>query len=70
MGDCDCAKTFPASANNHPQFIAESMLYPEGEDQNHMSIGAGIAWPRFQIDAAYDTSDTNKVGSLTVVTRF
>ncbi len=55
---------------NHPQFIAESMLYPEGEDQNHMSIGAGIAWPRFQIDAAYDTSKHYKVGSISVVTRF
>jgi long-chain fatty acid transport protein len=55
---------------NHPQFIAESMLYPEGEDQNHLSIGAGVAWPKFQIDAAYDTSKHYKVGSLTLVTRF
>ncbi|HUR81596.1 MAG TPA: outer membrane protein transport protein [Thermoanaerobaculia bacterium] len=55
---------------NNPQFIAESMLYPAGEDQTHMSIGAGIAWPRFQIDAAYDTSQHYKVGSISVVTRF
>jgi long-chain fatty acid transport protein len=55
---------------NHPQFIAESMLYPEGEDQDHYSIGAGVAWPRFQIDAAYDTSKHYKVGSISVVTRF
>jgi long-subunit fatty acid transport protein len=55
---------------NHPQFIAASMLYPEGEDQDHMSIGAGIAWPRFQIDAAYDTSKHYKVGSISLVTRF
>jgi long-subunit fatty acid transport protein len=55
---------------NHPQFIAEAMLYPEGEDQDHLSIGAGVAWPRFQIDAAYDTSKHYKVGSISLVTRF
>jgi long-chain fatty acid transport protein len=55
---------------NHPNFIAEAMLYPEGEDQNHMSIGGGLAWPRFQIDFAYDTSDNYKVGSISMVTRF
>lgn len=55
---------------NRPDFIAESMLYPEGEDQTHYSIGAGVAWPRFQIDAAYDTSKHYKVGSLSIVTRF
>jgi long-subunit fatty acid transport protein len=55
---------------NHPTYIAESILYPEGKDQNHISVGAGLAWPRFQIDAAYDTSEHYKVGSISVVTRF
>ncbi|HET8797204.1 MAG TPA: outer membrane protein transport protein [Thermoanaerobaculia bacterium] len=55
---------------NHPDYVAAAMLYPEGEDQNHFSIGAGIAWPRFQIDAAYQSSDHYKVGSLSFVTRF
>lgn len=55
---------------NRPDFIAEAMLFPEGESQNHISVGAGLAWPRFQIDAAYDTSKHYKVGSLSVVTRF
>ena len=55
---------------NQPDFIAESMLYPKGEAQNHISVGAGVAWPRFQIDAAYDSSDQYKVGSISVVTRF
>jgi hypothetical protein len=55
---------------NRPDFIAEAMLYPEGKDQNHFSVGAGIAWPRFQIDAAYDSSEHFKVGSISVVTRF
>ncbi len=55
---------------NRPDFIAESMLYPEGEDQNHISAGAGFAWTRFQIDLAYDQSKHYKVGSLSMVTRF
>ena len=55
---------------NHPNFIAEALLYPEGEDQTHLSIGAGVAFTRFQIDAAYDTSEHYKVGSISMVTRF
>lgn len=55
---------------NRPDFVAEALLYPEGESQDHFSIGAGLAWPRFQIDAAYDSSKHYKVGSISVVTRF
>jgi long-subunit fatty acid transport protein len=55
---------------NHPDYVAEAMLFPEGEDQNHISVGAGVAWPRFQIDLAYETSDHYKVGSISMVTRF
>lgn len=55
---------------NHPDYVAEAMLFPEGEDQNYYSIGAGVAWPRFQIDLAYQTGDHYKVGSISMVTRF
>lgn len=55
---------------NRPDFVAEALLYPEGEDQNHVSVGAGFAWPKFQIDLAYDTSDNYKVGSISMVSRF
>jgi long-subunit fatty acid transport protein len=55
---------------DHPRFIAEAMLYPQGEDQDHISVGAGLAWPRFQVDAAYDSSKHYKVGSISFVTRF
>ncbi len=55
---------------NRPDYIAEAMLYPEGEDQNHYSLGGGFAWPRFQIDFAYDSSKYYKVGSISMVTRF
>ncbi|HUP48482.1 MAG TPA: outer membrane protein transport protein [Thermoanaerobaculia bacterium] len=50
--------------------VAEAILFPEGEDQMHLSIGGGLAWPRFQIDFAYDTSKFYKVGSVSMVTRF
>jgi long-subunit fatty acid transport protein len=50
--------------------VAAALLFPKGESQTHLSVGAGIAWPRFQIDAAYDSSKHYKVGSLSVVTRF
>lgn len=52
------------------QRITAGILFPESEDQDHMSIGIGLAWPTFQIDAAYDTSDKFKVGSITAVYRF
>lgn len=55
---------------NHADFVAEALLFPEGQDQEHYTIGAGLAWPRFQIDVAYDTSDTYKAGSISMVTRF
>lgn len=51
-------------------YVAEALLYPGTSDQNHMSIGGGFAWPKFQIDFAYDTSKYYKVGSLSMVTRF
>ena len=50
--------------------VAEAVLFPEGEDQDYYSVGAGLAWPRFQIDAAYQTSERYKVGSISVVPRF
>lgn len=50
--------------------VAEAILFPGSEDEDHFSVGVGLAWPRFQIDAAYDTSDNHKVGSLSMVTRF
>ncbi len=55
---------------NQFEGVAAALLYPKGESQTHLSVGAGMAWPRFQIDAAYDSSKHYKVGSLSVVTRF
>ena len=55
---------------NTSERIAAAILYPKGTAQNHRSIGAGLAWPRFQIDAAYDTSERYKVGSISMVARF
>ncbi len=53
-----------------PDAVAAAILYPKGAAQKHVSVGGGFAWPRFQIDAAYDTSKYYKVGSLSAVVRF
>ncbi len=53
-----------------PDAVAAAILYPKGSAQNHVSIGGGFAWPRFQIDAAYDRSPHYRVGSISAVARF
>lgn len=57
---------FPCAFNR----TALSLLFPGGEDQDHWTVGVGLAWPNFQLDAAYDNSDTFKVASLSAVYRF
>lgn len=51
-------------------YVAEALLYPKTGDQNHVTVGGGFAWPKFQIDIAYDTSKYYKVGSVSMVARF
>ncbi|HKB78855.1 MAG TPA: outer membrane protein transport protein [Thermoanaerobaculia bacterium] len=53
-----------------PDAVAAAMLFPKGSAQTHYSVGAGLAWPRFQIDAAYDRSPRYRVGSISAVARF
>lgn len=50
--------------------VAAAILYPGTEDEDHITGGIGLFWPNFQIDAAYDTADSYKVGSLSAVFRF
>jgi long-chain fatty acid transport protein len=50
--------------------VGAAVLFPKTKNLTHVSVGAGLAWPRFQIDAAYDRSDLFKVGSISMVTRF
>lgn len=54
----------------NPDEVAAAVLFPKTKSLNHVSVGAGLAWPRFQIDAAYDRSTLFKVGSISMVTRF
>lgn len=55
---------------NVPDAVAAAILYPKTNAQMHLSIGAGLAWPKFQIDAAYDRSERYRVGSISAVARF
>ena len=54
------------SANRNRQAI----VFDGGRDLDHFTVGVGLAWPKFQIDAAYDTSKDFKIGSLSAVYRF
>ncbi len=54
----------------NPNAVAAAILYPRGQTQNHKSVGGGLAWPRFQIDLAYDSAEHYKVGSVSAVVRF
>lgn len=53
-----------------PDAVGAAILYPKGTGQNHKSVGGGLAWPRFQIDFAYDSAEHYKVGSVSAVVRF
>jgi long-chain fatty acid transport protein len=55
---------------NDPNIVTAALLFPGSTSQNHYSAGVGLAWPAFQIDAAYETSALFKVGSLSAVFRF
>ena len=50
--------------------VADAILYPKGSAQRHISLGAGLAWPQFSIDAAFDYSRRYQVGSISAVARF
>jgi long-subunit fatty acid transport protein len=44
--------------------------YLPGDDAVHMTPGFGIAYPRFQIDTAFDASEPTKTFSISTVVRF
>lgn len=55
---------------NTLQGVAAAIVFPPSKSQDHYSVGVGMAWPRFQLDAAYDTSRNTRTGSLSLVARF
>lgn len=67
--DPEHAITYQGPLKNFDE-VAAALLFPATKSLNHISVGAGFAWPRFQIDAAYDRSKLYKVGSISMVTRF
>ncbi len=48
---------------------AAAILFPGGDDEDHWAVGLGLSWPQFQIDVAFDRSENNSVGSLSMVVR-
>jgi len=49
---------------------AAALIYPRASQEDHYSVGAGISWARFQVDAAYDTARDSHTGSVSVLARF
>jgi hypothetical protein len=46
-------------------------LFREGDDEMHYAFGAGLVFGRnFQLDAAYEFSDTIETASLSFVARY
>lgn len=50
--------------------MSAAILFPETDDVSHYTVGLGLAWPRWQLDAAFDTSKRADVASVSVVVHF
>jgi hypothetical protein len=64
--DPDHRITFSGDPRNEPDVI----LFPPGEDEWHITGGAGIVFPKVQIDVGYDHSDRVKTFSISAIYRF
>jgi long-chain fatty acid transport protein len=48
----------------------EAVLFAAGRDENHVAVGFGLAFARFQLDFGYDHADSRDTMSLSGVFRF
>lgn len=53
-----------------PRVARLEVLFQPGDDQVHFAPGFGVAFPRFQVDAAYDISQLRKTFAVSGVYRF
>lgn len=49
--------------------VAARSVFPGNRAENHYTVGVGVAWPRFQVDAGYDTTRSLKSASISVIAR-
>ncbi|MGQ0798895.1 MAG: OmpP1/FadL family transporter [Pseudomarimonas sp.] len=56
--------------NDPVSAYAEAVLFSSGGDENHYALGFGWAFPKFQVDFAYDASDVQDTISLSGVLRW
>jgi len=59
----------PAFDDQVPAY-ANAVLFAPGDDETHVAVGFGIAFPSFQLDFAYDAADSRDIMSLSGVMRF
>lgn len=57
------------SANENADDFTRALLLP-GEDEPHLAVGLGIAFAKFQIDGAFDYSDSVMTASLSAIYSF
>lgn len=53
-----------------PYSALAARLFPEAEDQNHVSVGVGYLGGSFEVNAAYDHADINSKASVSFLKRF
>jgi long-subunit fatty acid transport protein len=49
--------------------VAAKILFPGARAENHYSVGVGMAFQRFAVDVAYDTSHSLQTASVSVIAR-
>lgn len=67
--DPDHRFAFQGTPTTEAQFV-DSILFPEGDDEMHYTVGLGWAFERIQFDAGADFSDPIKTYSVSGVVRF
>lgn len=50
--------------------LAYRAVFRGGSDQLHFTVGAGLAYPRFQVDVAFDYSERSSIVSVSAGRRF
>jgi long-chain fatty acid transport protein len=51
-------------------FSPDTILFPQGKDETHVTAGAGIVFEKFQFDVGFDRSESVKTFSVSAVLRF
>ena len=51
-------------------FSPDTILFPEGDSEQHFTFGGGVVFEKVQFDLGFDRSETVKTFSVSAVLRF